>query len=313
MASSRGKKVTAVQREGALPSAESDDALYSSRLRQDAGRWVLTAEDDKIPATPAPGLVPALENAIAILDYINRTAPHAVLLSEIASVLSVSKSHCHNILKTLVHFGWLNFDNRLKTYSLSAGILTCVSSFLGSPVLNRIRPELVSLVEKTGVPMVLLQPMPDDTFVVIDKFNGTQTMEVSFPVGHHYPRDAVAATRAFLAWQPQAAIDAWMAKWRPVKYTPQTLLTARAVKAEFTATRERGYARSVAEFTAGLTALGIPIFDGRGEVAYVVCCSDLTDNILPMEKAIANALIHSAVSISRALLAQLPPGFGRPV
>lgn len=308
----RTKTKTADER--ALPSVPAaepvTDAYYHSELHQSDGRWVLVAEDDKAPVPTATGLVPALENAIAMIDYINRTPPHSAQLSEITSVVSVSKSHCHNILKTLVHFGWLSFDQRRKTYAINAGILTYVSSFLGSSVLNRIRPELLAFVERTGVPAVLLQPMPDETFVVIDKFNGAQTMEVTFPIGHHYPRDAVAATRAFLAWQSPQVIATWMANWRRVDYTGATLLTAKAVRAEITATRERGYARSVEEFTVGLMALGIPIFDSRGDVIYVVCCSDLTGNILPREKAIAEALVHASANISLAILGQAPPDFG---
>lgn len=283
--------------------------LYRSQLRQDGDRWQLVAQDHELPGAEPPGIVPALENAIAILDYINRTAPHVTSLAEVSAALRISKSHCHAILKTLTHFGWLGFDGRLKTYELAPGILTIASSLHGAPVLDRIRAELTQLVLRIGIPSVLAQPMPDDTFVVVDKFNLPNAMEVSFPVGHHFPRDSTANSRAYLAWQPAEKIDAWMQGWKPVRYTGATLLTAQEVRKEISATRRRGYARSRGEFTEGLMALGMPIFDRSGEVIYVFTCSGLMSNMAPREEVLAQEIIRAAATINAALLGRTPPDF----
>lgn len=283
--------------------------LYRSQLRQQGDRWQLVAQDHDLPGAEPPGIVPALENAIAILDYINRTPPHVTSLAELSATLGISKSHCHNILKTLAHFGWLRFDGRLKTYELAPGILTIASSLHGAPALDRIRAELTQLVLRIGIPSVLAQPMPDDSFVVVDKFNLPNAMEVSFPVGHHFPRDSTANSRAYLAWQPDERIDAWMRAWRPVRYTAATLLTAEEVRAEIAATRRRGYARSRGEFTEGLMALGMPIFDRSGEVAYVFTCSGLMASMAPREEAIAQEIVLTAAAINAAMLARTPPDF----
>jgi DNA-binding IclR family transcriptional regulator len=284
------------------------EGLYRSQLQQEGARWYLTAQDRELPKTQAPGLVPALENAIAVLDYINRTPPHIASLAEISATLGISKSHCHNILKTLVHFGWLSFDSRAKTYELHSGIVATASSLLGSPQLNRIRSELVQLVQRTDIPAVLIQPLPDDSFVVVDKF-GASTMEVSYPIGHHMPRDSVASSRSFLGWQSQERIDRWMEKWQPIRYTGATLLTEEAVRAEIAATRKRGYARSVGEFTEGLMALGMPIFNRFGDVIYVFTCSGLLSAVAPREEMLAREMIRAAIAANKAILGRMPPDF----
>lgn len=289
--------------EGGLP------GLYRSQLRQDGNRWQLVAEDQALPLTEAPGIVPALENAIAILDYINRTPPHVASLAEISSTLAISKSHCHNILKTLVHFGWLRFDGRAKTYELSSGIVAVASSLHGAPILDRIREELTQLTLRIGIPSVLAQPLPDDTFVVVDKFNLPNAMEVSFPIGHHFPRDSTANSRAYLAWQSPERIDAWMRDWRPVQYTRSTILTEADVRREIEDTRRRGYARSAGEFTEGLMALGMPIFDRNGDVIYVFTCSGLLTNMIPREQVLAREVIRAAIAINAATLGRLPADF----
>lgn len=283
--------------------------LYRSHLRQEGSRWQLVAQDEALPRTEAPGIVPALENAIAILDYINRTPPHVTSLAEVSSALAISKSHCHNILKTLAHFGWVKFDARVKTYELASGLLAVASSLHGAPALDRIRAELTQLVLRIGVPAVLAQPLPDDTFVVLDKFNLPNAMEVSFPIGHHFPRDSTANSRAYLAWQSPEKIDAWMQRWRPVRYTTATLLDPTEVRSEIDATRKRGYARSIGEFTEGLMAIGIPVFDRSGDVTYVITCSGLLTNMLPREEVLAKELVRTAVTINRTVLGRLPPDF----
>jgi hypothetical protein len=68
-----------------------------------------------VPA--APGLVPALENVIADGEFLNRNEPSTPSPAEISSSLSISRSHCHTILKTLTHLR-LKFDQRVKTCQL---------------------------------------------------------------------------------------------------------------------------------------------------------------------------------------------------
>lgn len=291
-------------------SAAPAGTAYTSELRQSGSRWLLTAQDDDVhPPLPSPGLVPAVENAIAIINYLNHAPSHMAALTEILGVLSISKSHCHSILKTLTYFGWLKFDDRTKAYQLNSGLLASASSLLGSPVLDTIRCELQLLVRRTEIPAVLSQPQSDDTFIVIDKFNGAQSMEVSFPIGHHFPRDATANMRAYLAWQPESEIDRWMTNWRPVRYTSATLMTEAEVRAEIAATRKRGYARSVGELTEGLMALGMPIFGRHGEVIYVFSCSGLLSALAPREEMLAREIVKAAVAINRALLARIPDDF----
>jgi DNA-binding IclR family transcriptional regulator len=123
------------------------------------------------------------------------------------------------------------------------------------------------------------------------------------------PRDSVASSRAFLGWQSQERIDRWMENWQPIRYTGATLLTEEAVRAEFAATRKRGYARSVGEFTEGLMALGMPIFNRFGDVIYVFTCSGLLSAVAPREEMLAREMIRAAVDANQAILGRMPPDF----
>ena len=210
------------------------------------------------PAARSPSarnsLVPAVQNAIAIINFLNDHSPRAATLTELASRLSITKSHCHAILKTLVHAGWVRSDRRTKSYELFSGLVASTSSLLNSITLERIRERLNVLTREVGFSCVLTQPQADDTFVVIENFAAKRAMDFSYSIGFSFPKDAPAQSRAFISWQPDDRIRRWLNSSRPHKYTATSLVDRNALAKEVAATRQRGYSRSVGEHFESMMA-----------------------------------------------------------
>lgn len=305
----RGKKVGLVDERLVVADVATPGDGSSARLEYEGDHWLLSAGDNFVREHAAPGIVPALENGIAIVSYLNRKAPHPATMAEISNALGISRSHCHSLLKTLTHFDWLSFDPTTKMYQLQAGILSDASSLLNSPMISVVRKHLTALVERIALPAVLSEPLSDGSFVVIDRFNALHLMEVSFPVGHRFPRNASAQMRAYLAWQTPERIELWMRDWQPVAYTENSPRDAQTLRAGIGATRRRGYARSVGEFTEGLMALALPIFNRAGQVQYIFNVSSLVGTLLPREEEVAREMQQTAAQIHRALAASVPPDF----
>ncbi len=307
----QGSKVSIqmTEKTGAKGASSGLETSTNAKLKYENDHWLLSPGSNYVSERKAAGIVPALENGIAIISYLNKRAPRPAGLTEIATTLGISRSHCHSLLKTLTHFDWLSFDETSKTYRLQSGIISDASSLLSSPIISVIRPLLTTLVEHLELPCVITEPLSDDSFVVIDRINAHHIMEVSFPVGHRFPRNAAAQMRAYLSWQSPERIDRWMHNWRPIAYTEHSLLEAQAIRAEIGETRRRGYARSVGEFTEGLMALALPIFDRSGRVAYVFNISSLTGTMLPREAEVAREMQRTVAQIHRALAAGVPPDF----
>ncbi|RZA15201.1 MAG: IclR family transcriptional regulator, partial [Proteobacteria bacterium] len=253
----------------------------------------------------------ALDKAIAVIEYLNWQPTEQTTLANISSALEITKSHCHSILKTLQEHGWLRFDERAKTYALHPGLLGSVSKLLAIPTIDIIRTEITSLVSAIRLPCVVSQPMPDHTFMLIDKFHDPMRIEVSLPIGFRYPRDASAQMRAFLAWLPEEMVLVWFEDWKPVQYTSATLTTQKEIVAELQATRQRGYARSRAEFTDGLMALALPIFGKSGEVEFIINCSAPIDQMSSIEGDVSAAMLQAVQKIHQQTLARLPRDFPR--
>jgi IclR family transcriptional regulator, acetate operon repressor len=275
----------------------------------------IVGERGKAPADSSGSLrvrgsfVPAVQNAIAVINFLNDHSPHAATLAELSSRLSITKSHCHSILKTLAHAGWVRFDARTKSYELYSGLIASGSSLLSSPILGRIRERLNQLTREIGFSGVLTQPQADDTFVVIENFTANRSMEVSYPIGFHFPKDAPAQSRAYISWQPQHRIQRWLEELHPQKYTPTSLVDRDALASEVAATRRRGYSRSVGEHFDSMMAFGLPIFDRDGEVLYLFCVMGLVQDIESQEAKIASAMQRTVRDIHQAIVALPPDSF----
>lgn len=275
-------------------------------LRHDGTHWLLTGPNSPAIQRERLGLVPALENSIAIIEALNTASPRAASLAELSAALGISRSHCHAILKTLTAHGWLRFDDRAKVYQLDIGILASISSIFRSSQLDTVKMAMNELSHQLGLPLVLSKPQKDLGYLLVDKFNVSQVLEVGHPVGYRYPRDAVGQMRAFLAWQPRSYVEAWLESWKPVPYTRRTKTRRSEVLEELRLSRERGYARSEEEFADGLLAFCLPIFDHEGGVAYIVSCTAIREAALSREPEIAARMIAAVARLHDRLGARVP-------
>jgi DNA-binding IclR family transcriptional regulator len=168
---------------------------------------------------------------------------------------------------------------------------------------------LAALTREVGFSGILTQPQADDTFVVIENFAANRSMEFTYSLGFHFPKDAPAQSRAFIAWQPEDRIQAWLKSLQPKKYTAASLVDRSALAKEVTETRLRGYSRSLREHFESVMAFGLPIFDHRAEVLYVFCVLGPAQDIAPHEAKITSEMQRTVRDIHRAIAALPPPAF----
>ena len=246
--------------------------------------------------------MPAVTKALAIVRYVNRAPSSGASLNEIARSLEITKSHCHNILKTLTHEGWLCYDRVRRTYSLASGLLADVSRLLGSQLPSvLIHDELVKLSRATGTPCVLTRVEADGGFLTVDKAEEAGELFVSVPIGHRFPADAPAQMRVRLAWMRDDLRRQALTRWKPTAYTETTIVKKRVALAELEATRRRGYAISRAEYSPGVMTLAVPIFDTSGDVQMVLQYPDLIQKVVKNETKIAAEILQTGARLNEIL------------
>lgn len=243
--------------------------------------------------------VPAVTKAIAIIRMLNAASSTGLALADISTELGVTKSHCHNILKTLVAEGWSIFDGGRRRYTLAPRLLTDISRLMsrqGRSLL--IHEELLQLSRAARVPCVLTRIDRDGSFIAIDKAEEAAELLVSVPIGHRFPVDAPAQMRARLAFSDAEAVRSALAVWRPIAHTATTIVDQGKLLAEIDATRARGYSISRSEFTLGVMSLAAPIFDAYGQVQLILQCPGVQQDIESRESEVAECLIGTAQRIS---------------
>lgn len=243
--------------------------------------------------------VPAVTKAIAIIRHLNSGPSLGLGLSEIAAELGLTKSHCHNILKTLVAEGWATFDASRRRYTLAPRLLSDLSRLVARQDRSSIiHEELVRLSIEARVPCVLSRVEPDGSFVAIDKAEEAAELLVSVPIGHRFPADAPAQMRARLAFSPPEVRERALAEWSPIAYTPTTIVDVEKLEEELRATVERGYSISREEYAPGVTSFAVPIYNGAGDVQMILQCPGLGSVMIAREDAIADALKATAERIN---------------
>lgn len=252
--------------------------------------------------------------AVALLRTLNGRGQAGATLPDLSVTLGITRSHCHNILRTLVAERWLTYEATSRTYRLAPGLAADVSSALVTvEALPEIRPTLFALAREVEFPVLLSRPEADGSFVVVDKVDGLSFLEVSAQVGQRFPPGAPAQARARLAWLPPERRAPEVKRWLE-RIGPQAGgWTARRVEAELKATRSRGYARSHGEFFEGVMGLGLPIFDPGGEVTLVLQCTGLIRSLEPQEHRVARAMWAAVERMHAATGGRSPANFVAPV
>ncbi len=208
--------------------------------------------------------VPSVDTAVRVLRWLGERRGS---LSEIGAALGISKSTAFAILKTLEREGLVEHDDETRRYSLGVGLLA-----LGDAAADQLddlaaaRVPLSGLVAATGLTGLVARPV-ERGLLIVHTEEGTTDVRATMSVGQVVPFGAGAVGKAHAAF---GGLEPRRAGWRPVHYTPRTIVSPARYGAELEATHRRGYATSFEEYRLGVNAVAAPVFDRRGRVVLLV-------------------------------------------
>lgn len=214
--------------------------------------------------------VPAVTNAVRILERISRDWPDAVSSGSLIDDLELNRSTCYNILGTLQRAGWVASRGDRTGWSLGPRLLalTGVSTEM---VVDVVQQELDDLSQRLGFIAFAVQRHGAGEYAVLAKAERGTGIRITASIGDTFPFSAPAIMRAFHAWSDPAEVERAIAKNEIRKFTPETITEPAKLRKELDATRERGYGVSVREYDLGQSGVSAPIFDSRGQVTLVLC------------------------------------------
>jgi DNA-binding IclR family transcriptional regulator len=214
--------------------------------------------------------VPAVTNAVRILERIAREWPDAVASGSLIDDLGLNRSTCYNILGTLQRAGWVASRGDRTGWSLGPRVLA-LTGMSTELVVNVLQQELDDLSQRLGFIAFAVQRHNADQYAVLAKAERGQGIRITASVGDTFPFSAPAIMRAFYAWAAPAEVERQVGRHGLHSFTPETTTDPDRLRAELDATRKRGYGISVREFDLGQSGVSAPVFDARGQVALVLC------------------------------------------
>jgi DNA-binding IclR family transcriptional regulator len=224
----------------------------------------------------APKRVPAVQNALAILDFLSSTGNEPKTVSEIARSTRLNVSTCFNIMKTLEDGLVIAFDPERKTYRLGLRLVE-----LGAMVDSRRQESQLVIEEARRVSDTLglgcfLMGLDRESFVVLDKVESRHPIRVTIDRGATFPLTGAVAAKAWFAWASDESIEDLVDRHELPHRTERSITDVREFLGELAITRERGYSTSLGEYYPGHNAVAAAVygFDGLPRLLLVVVGAD---------------------------------------
>jgi IclR family acetate operon transcriptional repressor len=254
------------------------------------------------PETDAEaGSSSSAERSLRLLSLL-ANAGRALSLADLAQQLTLPKGTAHRICTQLLASGFLARDVDERSYIVGPALRRLAFDTLNHGVVRGLRHEvLAELVAKVGE-TCNFTTLDGAQVLYLDRVEAQWPLRLTLDVGSHVPLHCTASGKLFLAQMPQAARDALIAQLPLPRMTRNTIVSAKALRAECARVAAQGYACDREEFIAGLVAVAVPVqaADGTSRAAIAVHGPVAR---LSIEGAVAHlAALRAAALRMRALL-----------
>lgn len=205
--------------------------------------------------------VPALERALAILEYLDRH-PAGRTMIEITRDLDLPKNGVFRITTTLLQNAYLQRDPETKRLTLSRKVLT-----LGYGVMQdergmvQLALEPMRCLRDTVKETVCLSILADGSGFVLDAVPGLHPFRYVVDPGMRQPLHASASCKAILAFLPEEKRSSLVDAARLERLTEHTIIHKTALLQAIRQVRKNGYAVDSGEHIDGVRCVAAPIFD----------------------------------------------------
>ena len=229
-------------------------------------------------------IIQSVDRALEVMIYLYHEGKETSI-TKIAADLGVYKSTVYRTLVTLENRGFVRKNPETDKYWLGNRLFV-----LGKGVENRMGlPEIVRPYAKKlydayceVVNVSILERNPDDVYrsvIILKEESDRQVLTVNPPVGSSSECYCSSVGKCLLAYSSD--IDLGVYDTHPMRpHTEHTIITVSALRAEVAKVRERGYAMDHEELEYGLTCIGAPILDQKGEAVAAISLSGPTSRML---------------------------------
>ena len=239
-----------------------------------------------------------LVKGVQLLDHLLRLGTPCGV-TELARQTGLAPSNVHRTLQTWAHLGFVAQDADSGAYHCTLRLFEWGCRAADAFDVTRVaRAPLAKLARETQE-TIHLSVLDGADIVYLEKIDSPQPVRAYSQIGGRAPAHCVATGKALLAYAGRDALAALPAPLpRP---TAQSVRNLAALRAQFVAIRDQGYAVNRDEWRLGVSGLGAPIFDRQGHAiaaAGLSAPSTRMDERRLHELGLALAATASAITLS---------------
>ena len=246
-----------------------------------------------------PQYINSIIRAVTILELYGKLNAQYLGIAEISNELKLQRTTTFNIVKTLLHEGWLVQDSPNGKYRLGTRILQ-----VSAMVTRNISTEDMILEEMHRLrdlynEDVVLTKMIDGIPVCVEKVQSSNVLRIESKVGRAGNLLKGSTGKTLFAWQPEEFIDSVLDNGFPD--SPEGTKEKESLRAELQKIREQGYCVSISEQNEGVASVSVPIRDKKGYAVYSLAVIGEENRVKQKDmEEIAKVLMDSARGIEGA-------------
>lgn len=220
--------------------------------------------------------VRAVERAMALLRAFG-PATTRLSLAELTRLSGLDKGTTRRILQTLAAGDFIEFDDATKNYSLGPGILMLMPAVrYGSDLRDVAAPALTRLAEQSGATSYLWTYF-DGHAVCLDRVKSPDLHidTLRSGIGTRVTLNHSAGPRILLAYL-SATERAKVLRSPMERPTDASMVDPAALEAAAARINQQGWEFATDDYALGMSALGVPVLNHRGELVASVSVASLT-------------------------------------
>jgi DNA-binding IclR family transcriptional regulator len=237
---------------------------------QASGRLETRDADGLAEGNGAASQAQSVDRALTILDILARHGELGV--TDIAASIGVHKSTAFRLVSTLEQHRLVEQLSERGKYRLGFGIVRLAGATTARMNLaEESRPSCRQLAAEFNE-TVNIAVLDADAAVNIAQEQGTATVTAQNWIGKRTPLHATSSGKVLLAWAPDAQLRGIL-EGTPDRFTPHTITSGAALRAELDRVRRQDWAYTEEELEIGLNAVAAPIRGPGGMVLAAISIS----------------------------------------
>ncbi|MEO8483721.1 MAG: IclR family transcriptional regulator C-terminal domain-containing protein [Acidobacteriota bacterium] len=221
------------------------------------------------PASGAgdPDYMLSLARGLSVIRAFAEGRPH-LTVADAARLTGMSRAAARRCLYTLSALGYATSID--GAYTLTPAVLALGYTYIGSTSLARVAQPVLERVSDQLHESFSLAVADGDDIVYLARAATRRILSIGLSVGSRLPAACTSMGRVLLAFGPEAARAAFLARVRLPRHTPYTIVDKAGLRAELERVRQQGFAIVDQELELGLRSLAVPVRRPDGAVVAAI-------------------------------------------